>query len=246
MQKVEEIAQAQASLMHRVFADYDEILAATGSTDLKKDRGAIYLYDTEEEYRADQWQVDLRKRLGFEQHRLSPADVKAMVPCLKPDKGVAIMMPHWQHLLDPAKVTARIADHCISEGGHWMQDRVSSVAADNSGVSMQTESGKRIAADQLVVAAGAWSNTIAEQLDYKVPLIAKRGYHSQIAIRVSNSSTPLCRSDTSPCHDLAGNRLESSRYSGVCSTGCQARLPARQGPAETRQQLSSMVLKPTL
>ena len=42
------------------------------------------------------------------------------------------------------------------------------------------ESGKRIEADQLVVAAGAWSNSLAAQLDHKVPLIAERGYHSQI------------------------------------------------------------------
>ena len=32
-----------------------------------------------------------------------------------------------------------------------------------------------------MVAAGAWSNAIAEQLDYTVPLIAERGYHSQIS-----------------------------------------------------------------
>jgi D-amino-acid dehydrogenase len=180
LQKVEEIAHAQSTLMRRVFADYDEILAATGSAGLKKERGAIFIYDTEAEYRAGQWQVDLRKRMGFEEHRLSPADVRAMVPSLKPVNGVAIMMPHWQHLLDPAKVTQRIADHCISQGGHWLQDRVSGVTADASGVSVKTESGGRIAADALVVAAGAWSNSIAEQLDYRVPLIAKRGYHSQI------------------------------------------------------------------
>ena len=55
------------------------------------------------------------------------------------------------------------------------------VGSTEQGVSLQTESGKIIKADQLVVAAGAWSNIIAQQLDYKVPMIAKRGYHSMIA-----------------------------------------------------------------
>jgi len=181
MQKVEEIAQAQATLMHEVFADYDEILKATESSYLKKDRGVIHVYDTEKLYRADEWQADLRKRMGFTEHRLSHAEMKSMVPCLKLDKGVAILMDDWHHLLDPAKVTARIADHCFSQGGNWIQDRVKSVTADSPGVSIQTESGQRIAADQLVVAAGAWSNSIAQQLDYKVPMVAKRGYHSQIS-----------------------------------------------------------------
>jgi len=181
MKMVEEIAGAQAGLMRRVFADYDDILNATGSSHLKKDRGAIHTYDTEELYLADQWQADLRKRMGFKEHRLSHAEMKAMVPCLKLDNGVAILMSDWHHLLNPAKVTARIADHCFSEGGNWIRDRVTRVTADGSGVRLQTESGKKMAADQLVVATGAWSNTIAEQLDYRVPLIAKRGYHSQIS-----------------------------------------------------------------
>lgn len=181
MQKVEAIASAQALLMRTVFADYDEILDVTDSAHLKQTRGAIHVYDTEKEYRADQWQADLQARLGFKQQRLSPSELKTMVPCLKLEKGVALLMPGWNHLVNPAKVTARIAEFCFGNGGKWIQDRVSSVSADGPGVSLQTESGNRIRADTLVVAAGAWSNSIAGQLDYTVPMIAKRGYHSQIS-----------------------------------------------------------------
>ncbi len=181
MQKVESIATAQAQLMHTVFKDYDEILNATDSLHLYRSRGAIHVYDTEKEYLGDQWQRELRARLGFESHRLSADETKALVPCLKLDKGVAVMMPDWHQLLDPEKVTARIADHCLANGAAWIQDRVSSVVSDARGVSLQTDSGHRIEADKLVVAAGAWSNIIAGQLDCEVPMIAKRGYHSMLA-----------------------------------------------------------------
>ncbi len=181
MQKVEAIAAAQAQLMHSVFADYDEILNATNAAHLRYAHGAIHVYDTEKEYRQGQWQADLRSRLGFEEHRLSPMELKSMVPCLKLENGVAMMMPDWHHLADPAKVTAHIAQHCFDHGGDWVQDRVSHVNADDSGVNVQTQSGRRIEADQLVIAAGAWSNTLAGQLDYKVPMIAKRGYSSTIS-----------------------------------------------------------------
>ena len=181
MQKVEEIASAQATLMQTVFADYDEILNATDSAHLKLSRGAIHIYDTEKEYRADLWQADLRARLGFEEYRLSAAELKTMVACLKLEKGVAIMVPDWHHLLDPARVTGRIAEVCFGNGGQWIQDRVTRVAAGETGVSLQTETGRRIEADQVIVAAGAWSNALAAQLDYKVPLIAERGYHSMIS-----------------------------------------------------------------
>jgi len=180
MQQVETIAAAQTQLMRTVFADFDEILEATDSSYLRRSKGAIHIYDTEKEYLGDQWQRDLRSRLGFESQRLSSDEQKTLVPSLKLGKGVAMMMPDWQQLLDPEKVTARIAEYCIANGANWIQDRATRVSANGQGISLQIESGSRIEADKLVVAAGAWSNIIAEQLDYKVSMIAKRGYHSMI------------------------------------------------------------------
>jgi len=180
MQKVENIATALASLMGTVFSDYDEILDATNCTGLKQARGAIHIYDTEKQYQTDLWQTDLCARFGFEAHRLSPEELKSLVPCLKLDKGVAVMMPDWHHLVDPARVTERIAAFCFTNGAEWIQDRVTAVTSAESGISLQTESGNRIEADHLVVAAGAWSNSITRQLDYRLPLIGKRGYHSHI------------------------------------------------------------------
>ena len=181
MQKVEEIAGAQALLMHRVPGDFDAILDATGSSHLKRSPGAIHVFDTEKEYLADQWQFELIKRLGFDSHRLGSEDLKSMVPALKLEKGVALLMPQWHHLVDAARVTARIAEDCFHNGGNWIQGRVTNVSAHGMGVSIQMEPGNTIEADQVVLAAGAWSNAIAERLDYTVPLIAERGYHSQIS-----------------------------------------------------------------
>ena len=180
-QKVEQIATAQALLMHCVLEDFDNILAETGSSNLKQSPGAIHVYDTVKEYLAGQWRFELASRLGFESHVLGPDDLKSMVPELKLDNGVALLIPEWHHLVDPAKVTASIAEDCFRNGGQWVQDRVTEVSANDSGVSVKMESGNTIEADQLVVAAGAWSNSIAGQLDYTVPLIAERGYHSQLS-----------------------------------------------------------------
>jgi len=181
MPHVEAIAIAQAQLMRTVFADYDEILAATGASHLRRARGAIHIYDSEKEFRDDQWQDELRTRLGFESHRLGNDEFRKLVPCINLHKGVAIMMPDWQQLLDPQKVTEHIAEYCFAHGAGWIQDRVTQVTSNGPGLSLQTASGIELTADKLVVAAGAWSNELAAQLDYEVPMIAKRGYHSMIA-----------------------------------------------------------------
>ena len=151
MQQVETIAAAQTQLMRTVFADFDEILEKTESSHLRRSKGAIHLYDTEMEYIGDQWQRDLRARLGFESHKLGVDEIKTLMPNLKLDKGVAIMMPDWHQLMDPEKVTLRIAEHCIANGTNWIPDRVTRVSADGQGVSLLTESGNTITADKLVL-----------------------------------------------------------------------------------------------
>lgn len=180
MRKVEKTATEQALLMRTVLADYDEMLDATGLAAMKEARGAILIYDTEKEYLDAQWQYDLCKRLGFESRKLSREELKSLVPCLKLNYGVGVMDPNWHHLVDPAGFTKGIAEHCFTNGGRWVQDRVTATTSDENGITVTTASGKRIEADHLVVSVGAWSNTFAEQLDYKVPMIAKRGYHSHI------------------------------------------------------------------
>jgi D-amino-acid dehydrogenase len=181
MRTLEQLTAAQASLMQTVLADYDAILQATGLSDLKSPSGTIHIYDSEAEYQDDLWHLEKAASYGFGFHRLSASELKSMVPALKLDNGAGVMVPSWHYLLNPARVTAGIAEHCFQNGAGWIQDRVSTVSATASGVTVMTESGRQVQADKLVVAAGAWSNQLAAQLDYRVPLIGKRGYHCQVS-----------------------------------------------------------------
>ncbi len=181
MESVQWSSNAQARLMRRVTADYDQILADTNFAHMRKSRGLISIYDSRDEFEKNYWQLELKESLGFEWQHLGPAELKIMVPEIHLHDGMAVYLPDWQHVIDPGKLTARFAEACFEAGGSWVQDKVIKAEASGSGVSLTTESGKNIAADAMVVAAGAWSNSIAEQLDYKVPLTPKRGYHSMIA-----------------------------------------------------------------
>lgn len=174
-------ARAQARLMKRVTADFDEILEATGQQQLRESRGLIALFDTQHEFEAARWQYDIKDELGFEWQHLSPSEVRIMTPALNTGDGMALYYPDWQHVLDPAEITAGIARDCFASGGRWLQDEVRGVENTTAGVRLATASGRSIEADVLVVAAGTWSNRLARQLDYSVPMTPKRGYHSMIA-----------------------------------------------------------------
>ena len=178
--KVDWACNAQARLMNHVTADFDEILAQTNSSHMRKSQGVVAFYDSRADFEAERWKYDIKEKFGFEWQHLSPSEVKIMVPELSFGEGMAVFHPGWHHLVDPGEVTARIAEDCFAAGGNWLQDKVTSVETTEHGVALSTESGKKINADALVVAAGVWSNQIAKQLDYTVPMTAKRGYHSMI------------------------------------------------------------------
>ncbi len=178
--RVEEIVAAQATLMSSVIDDYDDILAATGGEALRKSHGMILLYDTQKDFAGDAWKYESRERLGFPWQRLTRDELTSLEPSIHLGEGIAVFEPEWQHLIDPGAVTQLIADAAFERGASWLHDRVRTVSANADGVSLVTESGRSLKADRLIIAGGVWSSALIGQLGYKVPLIAKRGYHSMI------------------------------------------------------------------
>ena len=179
--RVAEIVAAQASLMQEVVSDFDEILAATGSEDLREKRGSILLYDSEQDFAVDAWKYRERDRLGLEWRRLSREELGELEPRVRVGKGVALFEPLWHHVVDPGALVARFADDAVARGAAWIRDRVVSIGPDGSGVSVRTESGRVIDGDWLILAAGVWSGRLLEPLGLRVPLLPKRGYHTMFA-----------------------------------------------------------------
>ena len=179
--KLEHVVNAQFRLMQQVVADFDHVLSAINASSLRRSQGLIRVYDTEQEFLASQWKRDLKDSLGLVWKRLSAGELQDLEPHLVLEEGVATLLPDWQHLLDPGLVTARIAEAAFSDGAEWIHDSVARVTPMETGVQVQTQSGRQLEADKVVVAAGAWSGRLAAQLDGKVPVAPKRGYHSMIA-----------------------------------------------------------------
>lgn len=181
MAGVHRSAAAQAALMQRVINDYHKLLEATGLTKLVCSRGALALYDSEQDFQSARWVHELEAKHGFDYRRLQADEIKALAPQLNLPEGVVLMLPSWQHTLDPGALTAGVAQAAFSAGARWQAGSVTRADAGPEGVTLHLEGGASIRADALVLAAGAWSNQIASQLDCAVPMTPKRGYHSMIA-----------------------------------------------------------------
>ncbi len=178
--RVEAIAAAQFALMASAISDYDYILERCGSRHLKQDKGLIMLYDRPQDLEQKAWQFRLRKQFGLEWQRLGRDELRAMEPALELGQGVAVLDPAWQHLLDPGRVSASIAENAFRQGVTWLHDRVEHLREGDREVAVSTRHGHDLTADFLVIAAGAWSGSLLNQLGRVVPLASKRGYHSMV------------------------------------------------------------------
>lgn len=174
-------AAAQARLMQRVRDDFDRTLQQTGLQRYLRSRGIIVAFDRPEHFAAEKWTYELGAEHGFEWRLISPGELQSMAPALRLDGGVALYVPSWQHVINPAELTAGIARAAQEAGVHWRQAEVAGVAVSDSGATVTLAGGEQVHADRLVIAAGPWSNQLAAQLDYRVPMTPKRGYHTQLA-----------------------------------------------------------------
>jgi len=177
---VQSSARAQAVLMHRVVEDFDRLLERTGLRGLLRSRGAIAVYDTPEQFEAERWIYELEASLGFPWRALAAEEVAALAPPLALNGGAALLLPSWQHTVNPGRLTAGIAEAAFRAGARWLQDSVRDLEVAPGRVTARLQSGAPVEADVLVLAAGAWSNRFAARLDRSVPMTAKRGYHTML------------------------------------------------------------------
>jgi D-amino-acid dehydrogenase len=178
--EVERISRALAALNGRVYEDWVPLLSDLGLAGDLHRKGALTLYETAAGYRrdADEWQ---RKRaLGVEMQELSGAQAREMEPALAERVQQAIFTPQWSYVSDPRKIVARLGEWLAGQGVSLVRGEVVAIIDAGAGVSIQLREGERIAAERVVIAAGAWSGQLARGLGDRVLLESERGYNTTL------------------------------------------------------------------
>lgn len=131
---------------------------------------------------------------------------------------------HWtdpRSVSDPGALTKGYAQLFEREGGTVVTGDAGTLEARGSGWRVLTHSGA-LEAGSVVVALGPWSDLVLKPLGYRVPLIAKRGYHMHYE---SDARSPLLR----PVVDIEGGYVVAPMRRGLrLTTGVE--LAGRERP----------------
>jgi D-amino-acid dehydrogenase len=175
------LTQAMAGLLKTALDDHQTVLAAAKLGHLLKKEGSLFIYRSEQARLKDQKNWDMRRDCGVEFKVINRAGVLEFEPALGPLAVCGYRVEDWAHYCDPSELVVKLSSYLKTQGVEFEFGQViRTLKENNRSVGVQLASGATVACDQLVVAAGAWSAQISNQLGDYVPLETERGYNTTL------------------------------------------------------------------
>lgn len=178
--KLRELETQGAALCARALDDTLALLQETGLSDQISDEGCLSLYTDEAEFKADREHIEILERFGFPHEVIGRQAIKALEPELSDKIGLAVLFPQNRSMRDPYRLVTALAERFIGLGGKIERAEVVGFGRGETIRELRLADGRRIAADEVVICAGAFSAKLAKMLDEPIPLETERGYHTQI------------------------------------------------------------------
>jgi len=169
-----------AKYMHQILDlsldAYDELFREIDITNLVERKGILYGW-TNENLKSRKLEMKVRADLGVKQTAVTKAEISDLEPKLQPIFDSGVLFDYAWHARDPYQISKRLFDLYIKKGGKFIKENVIEVKQENPhNTSIKTES-KKYTFEKSVIACGAFSKKLTDQLGENIPLDTERGYH---------------------------------------------------------------------
>lgn len=182
---------AQVALNRLSAAATPRLLASIDALHMLHEDGNLHLYESEAEWRASLpgWQERAAHGIALEHAQGAPGAQAAQVaqtiarwqPGLSAQFVAATFVPGWATIEDPHLLVRHIAAHAMARGVRLRRAAAVALRPGAQAVTVEMADGPApINAQQVVVAAGAWSHHLASTLGEDIPLETERGYNTTL------------------------------------------------------------------
>jgi D-amino-acid dehydrogenase len=175
--RVEEISIALRALLKGAMAAYNPLLEAAGIRDMIRRSGWVSVYETEAGFRSYQAKLELQRRRGVKLEVLQPEELRQLEPSLAPIFHRAVFYPDVAHTVNNFRFVQELAAAFRRLGGEIRRQAVVGFEQGDGRVRAVITDAGPLACGGVVIAAGAWSKTLASMLGSRPPLDTERGYH---------------------------------------------------------------------
>jgi D-amino-acid dehydrogenase len=183
-----------AKYMHQILNlsmdAYEEIFKEVDMTGLVEKKGIIYIW-TNQNLKSRNLEIKVRNDLGIKQKLLSQKEILDLEPNLNPVFDAGVIYDDSMHAKDPHGILKKIFELYLNKGGKFIKENVSSLKQiSNNETYVQTDT-KKYKFEKTVVASGAFSKKLTDQLGENIPLDTERGYHVHFKDMESLISRPV-------------------------------------------------------
>ena len=169
-----------AKYMHQILDlsldAYDELFKEIDTTNLIEKKGILYGW-TDENLKSRKLEMKVRADLGVKQTAVSKAEISDLEPNLQPIFDSGVLFDYAWHARDPYQIAKRLFDLYIKKGGKFVKENVNQIKQLNSQETSINTDSKEYIFEKSVIACGAFSKKLTDQLDENIPLDTERGYH---------------------------------------------------------------------
>ena len=175
--RVDAIAAALRPIVTRAYDAHRDLAALVGAEDLLRPVGWLKLYETEVGFAGSALERRLMTEQGIRFEVLTADEIRQLEPALAPRYVRGLLQPESAFVRQPHLLVESYARHFAAAGGRLLRDRVRRLEPlAGEGVRVRAELGIH-RFDRAVVAAGAWSRSLAAEIGDRVSLDTERGYH---------------------------------------------------------------------
>ncbi|MFL2885121.1 MAG: NAD(P)/FAD-dependent oxidoreductase [Candidatus Pelagibacter sp.] len=154
---------------------YDELFDEVDIGGLVENKGILYIWN-DQDLKSRKLEINVRKELGVQQQLVNKKEIHDLEPNIKPFYHAGVYYPYARHARNPKKILLKFFDLFLKKGGEFKKTNVKSIDFQDEQPILKTESEKFLF-DKVVVACGAFSKKLTDNLDEKIPLDTERGYH---------------------------------------------------------------------
>lgn len=174
------VVEAKLSLMETALADHYEQIDKADHKTFIAETGTYYLYQKEASFNGDSNIRKLKNDFGYEQEIVAATDAYKRIDGL--EKGIykAVFEKDSAVLKSPNGLLQYLRDKARGLGVEFAEAEVKNIRRTVENIYVDLTNDEAIEVQEIVIAAGAYSRKLVNDLGYDIPLDTERGYNVTI------------------------------------------------------------------
>ena len=168
-----------AKNMHQILdlalSAYDELFEEIKLDGLVENKGILYIWN-DKDLKSRELEIRVRDELGVKQQLVNKDEIHDLEPNIKPFYHAGVYYPYARHARNPKKILLKLFELFLKKGGRFEKKNINDIQFDVEKPILVTDN-ERFSFDRIVIACGAFSKKLTDNLDENIPLDTERGYH---------------------------------------------------------------------